>query len=108
MNMHETIIAQNIIKEAEKHGQIEEIHLEIGELAHVPAHELTECLDKLVKWKINYDEIPAKVKCNCSFEGYPTILERGHDSFLIECPDCKSVPELIGGKDIKIVKVKVK
>ena len=50
--MHETVIARGIIKEAEKHGKIKQIELEIGELAHVPAHELLECLESLVKWKI--------------------------------------------------------
>jgi Zn finger protein HypA/HybF involved in hydrogenase expression len=105
--MHETAIAQNIIKEAEKQGKVKEIYLEIGELAHVPAKELLECLGSLVDWKINSKEIPAKVKCECGFRGHPTILERGHDSFLIECPQCKSIPKLVDGKDIKIIKVVV-
>jgi Zn finger protein HypA/HybF involved in hydrogenase expression len=103
--MHETVIANNIIKEAEKQGQVQELYLEIGELAHVPANELLECLKTLVDWKINSKEIQAKVKCSCSYEGHPTILERGHDSFLIECPKCKSIPEITEGKDIKITKV---
>ena len=103
--MHETTIAQNIIKEAETHGKVKEIYLEIGELAHVPANELLECLKTLVDWKINSKEIQAKVKCSCGFEGKPKILERGHDAFLIECPSCKSIPEITEGKDIKIIKV---
>jgi len=107
--MHETLIAQNIIKEAEKHGKVKEIYLEIGELAHVPANELIECLQTLVDWKIHFKEIPAKIKCDCGFIGNPIILERGHDSFLIECPKCKNpMPEITKGKDIKIKKVIVK
>ena len=105
--MHETVIANNIINEAKKHGKVKEIFLEIGELAHVPANELLECLHSLADWKINSKEIPAKVKCVCGFKGHPAILERGHDSFLIECPKCKNIPELVDGKDIKITKVVV-
>ena len=106
--MHETIIANNIIKEGKKHGEVERLYLEIGELAHVPANDLIQCLIKLVDWDIIYKDIPAKVKCACGFKGHPTILERGHDSFLIECPKCKSIPELVGGKDIIIKKVTIK
>ena len=105
--MHETAIANNIINEAKKHGKVKEIFLEIGELAHVPANELLGCLHSLVKWKISSKEIPAKVKCVCGFKGHPSVLERGHDSFLIECPKCKNIPELVDGKDIKITKVVV-
>jgi Zn finger protein HypA/HybF involved in hydrogenase expression len=106
--MHETIIAENIVNEAKRHGEVEEISLEIGELAHVPGEELIECLRKLVDWKIAWTEHPAKVKCACGFVGHPNVLERGHDSFLIECPECQSVPELLEGTDVKIIEVKVK
>ena len=100
--MHETDIANSIIKEAKKHGNVKEISLEIGELAHVPKEELLECLSSIVTWKINYIEKLAKVMCSCGFTGHPTILERGHDFFMIVCPSCKNTPELIEGKDIKI------
>lgn len=103
--MHETVIANNIIKEAKKYGKVKEIFLEIGELGHVPAQELMECLEKMVKWKINSKEITAEVRCECGFEGHPIILERGHDSFMIECPECQETPKLIKGTDIKIVRV---
>lgn len=107
--MHETLIANNIIKEAEKHGKVKEICLEIGELAHVPADELLECLRAIAKWKINSREIKAKIKCSCGFNGNPAILERGHSSFLIECPKCRNpMPAITEGKDIKIIKVVVK
>ncbi|MBS3136604.1 hydrogenase maturation nickel metallochaperone HypA [Candidatus Woesearchaeota archaeon] len=106
--MHETVIAKGIIKEAMKHGSPEEINLEIGELAHVPAYELAGCLKQLVDWKITYTEQVAFVSCDCGFSGHPTVLERGHDSFLIECPECGSVPKLLAGTEIKIVSVKVK
>ena len=103
--MHETAIAEGILKEAERHGKVSEIFLEIGELAHVPAHELIEALESIVRWKVHWKEIPSEAKCGCGFKGHPKILERGHDSFMIECPKCKSVPELAEGKDIIIRKV---
>ena len=105
--MHETIIARNIIEEAEKHGKVKELYLEIGQLAHVPGHELLECLKTLVDWKIHAKEKPAKVQCDCGYKGNPTILSRGHDHFMIECPKCKAMPALTEGKDIKILKVVV-
>ena len=105
--MHETAIARSIIEEAQKHGNVRQMHLEIGELAHVPPEELLECLERLVDWKIHSRVTSAKVKCGCGFEGHPKILERGHDSFFIECPECKSIPELVDGTEIKILKVVV-
>jgi len=105
--MHETVIADKIIKEAMSHGKVKRIELEIGELASVPEDELTECLSRLVKWKIVSKEKPAKVKCSCGFSGHPKVLERGHDYFFIECPKCRKVPEIIDGKDIRILSVVV-
>ena len=105
--MHETVIAHNIIQEASKYGNVKELYIEAGELAHVPPEELLDCLKSLVDWKIHFTIVPAKVKCGCGFEGKPKILERSHDSFLIECPKCGNVPNLTEGKDIKITKVVV-
>lgn len=106
--MHETVIANKIIEEAKKQGKVEEIHLEIGELAPVCCNELVECLRQLVDWKINSKKRGAKVKCLCGFKGKPKILERGHDYFLIECPKCRKVPEIIDGRDIRVLSVKIK
>lgn len=107
--MHETLIAKSIIDQAKKQGEVEEVYLEIGELAHVPAKELLNCIHTLVNWQIHSKEIPAEIRCNCGFKGHPSILERGHNSFLIECPKCRNpMPEILKGKDIIIKKVKVK
>jgi len=105
--MHETVVAKNIIKEAKRYGSVKEIYLEIGELSPVPTDELIECLHKLVDWKIHYKEVPSTVRCSCGFIGHPKIIERGHDYFLIECPKCKSIPTIVGGNNIKILKVSV-
>lgn len=106
--MHETIIASSIIQEAKRHGDVEGVHLEIGELAHVPPEELMRCLRSLVDWDITFDEIMAHATCVCGFDGHPTVLERGHDSFMIECPTCKAMPQLESGTEIRLVNVRVK
>ncbi len=106
--MHETVFAKKIIEEAERHGTVTEINLEIGELAPVPTEELVDCIKGIVTWKVNYKETPSKVECECGYEGRPTILERGHDYFYIECPKCHEIPNILEGQDIKIVSVKVK
>ncbi|MFH1400285.1 MAG: hydrogenase/urease maturation nickel metallochaperone HypA [Nanoarchaeota archaeon] len=105
--MHETAIAEGIIKEARKHGDVVSIVLDIGELAHVPGEELIECLKRLVDWKITWTERPAKARCSCGFSGHPEVLERGHDHFMIECPDCGETPDLEDGTEVRIVSVKV-
>lgn len=106
--MHETVIARNIIKEAEKHGEVTEINLEVGELAHVPMHDLLPCLESIVPWKVNGEEKKAMCTCTCGYSGPPMILERGHESFIIECPECKTMPLLTDGTEITIVSVRVK
>ena len=106
--MHETVFAKKIIDEAKKHGDVQSIVIEVGELANVPGRELLECLQMLTKWNVQMNEIRSVVKCECGFNGHPTILERGHDYFFIECPQCKDIPEIISGTDIKLVSVTVK
>jgi Zn finger protein HypA/HybF involved in hydrogenase expression len=103
--MHETVIADNIIKEAKKYGDIKEIFLEIGELASVPMNDLLPCIKTIVPWKVHAEETKAACTCACGYSGHPSILERGHDAFIIECPECKEVPLLTRGTDIIITKV---
>ena len=105
--MHETIIANKIIEEAKKHGDVKQMFLEIGELAPVPPQELMDCLSSIVKWDIKSKIIKSKAECSCGFKGHPRILERGHDSFFIECPKCNKIPKLVDGTEIKIIKVVV-
>ena len=102
--MHETAITNSIIEEANKHGNVKELHLEIGELAHVPSDDLVKCLKSITPWKIVHTENEARSRCECGFEGHPKIVDRGHDYFYIECPRCQNVPELIKGTEIKILK----
>ena len=105
--MHETLIATNIINEAKKHGEVSELYLEIGELADIPPKDLIKTLKAMVEWKIHFTEKQAFTSCGCGFSGHPTILERTHNAFVIECPECKSVPIPKEGTDIKIQKIVV-
>lgn len=105
--MHETVFAHKIITEAKNQGNVKEIDIEIGELAHVPAQELLACLKQLVPWNIISSTKEAKIQCDCGFIGHPTILERGHDFYFIECPKCSEVSEPIEGTDIKLLRVVV-
>ena len=105
--MHETIIASEIIKEAESHGKVKEIYLEIGEIAPVPAEELVDCITTLTGWKVIHKEIASIVRCQCGYKGRAKIIVRGHDSCLIECQKCKMTPDIISGKEIKVTSVVV-
>ncbi len=104
--MHETVFANRIIEEARKEGEITGISVEVGELAHIPARELKEALERLVDWDIEIIEKRAKVRCPCGFEGHPKILEKGHDYTLFQCPRCARVPEVMEGGDIILKEVR--
>ncbi|MEE9525515.1 MAG: hydrogenase/urease maturation nickel metallochaperone HypA [Candidatus Woesearchaeota archaeon] len=103
--MHETIIANDIINKAKEQGQVKEITVEVGDLAHLPANELKETLSTLVKWKVNIIEKEATIKCSCGYQGAPKILEKGHDSTVFVCPKCNETPDIIDGKDIILKEV---
>jgi Zn finger protein HypA/HybF involved in hydrogenase expression len=106
--MHETIIAKQIIDEAEKHGKPRSITVEIGELAHIPADELKRTLQQMVKWKINTKGKKAVIKCGCGYKGNPTILEKGHDHNIYKCKKCSALmPKIVEGNKIILKKIEV-
>lgn len=100
-------MARKIIEQAQAQGNVKAIYLELGELGHVPPKELVDCIKALVPWEIHYTEKPAQAKCSCGFEGHPNVLERGHDHFIVECPNCKEMPEITDGTDFTLQKVVV-
>jgi Zn finger protein HypA/HybF involved in hydrogenase expression len=101
--MHETIIAQKIIEKAKEQGSVKKIILEVGDLAHLPAEELKEALQKIVPWEIEVHTAKAEVKCKCGYTGEPTIIEHTHDMTIYECPKCGKMPaEVLSGEDIII------
>jgi len=105
--MHETIIANDIIKQAEKQGKVLSITVEVGDLAHLPSHELEECLKSLVNWKVNIIEKKATIKCSCGYKGEPKILSKGHDSTVFVCPKCENIPKILDGNQIILKDVEV-
>jgi len=104
--MHEIVFANKIIEEAKKTESVKEITVEVGELAHIPADELKEALEKLVDWELKVIETKAKVKCSCGFKGEPKIIEKGHDYTIFQCPKCGRYPEVLEGEDIILKEVK--
>lgn len=104
--MHEFVFADEIIVEATKHGDVRGIKLIVGELAEVLAEEIESALKTKVNWDIQVEEKKALCKCDCGFEGAPTILSRGHDANIFICPYCREVPELIQGGDIFLEEVR--
>ena len=105
--MHETIIANEIITQAEKQGKVLSIKVEVGDLAHLPAHELKECLKSLVDWKIQIINKKALVRCACGYKGEPKILSKGHDSTVFVCPECGDIPKILKGDKIILKEVEV-
>jgi Zn finger protein HypA/HybF involved in hydrogenase expression len=110
--MHEQYIAQQLIDAAKKeakqksgNGSFREIVVEVGELGHIPAHDL-EHYFRAFPWKTTITERPSTVHCTaCGFRGRPNILEKSHDLTLFDCPKCGKLPKIIDGHDIKLVKV---
>ena len=104
--MHEQYIANQLIDAARKQApNFKEIVIEVGDLGHVPAHDL-EHYFKAFPWKTTIIEKEAVVECpSCHFKGPPMILEKSHDLTLFECPQCGKLPKIVDGMDIKLVKV---
>jgi len=111
--MHEQVIAQEIISEAKKqevvHGTLTGITVEVGDVAHLPAHEMRDVLQALMpEWDIRVVEKKARVACECGFTGEPVILEKGHDHNVFKCPSCGALmPRVLDGDKIVLVSVEV-
>jgi Zn finger protein HypA/HybF involved in hydrogenase expression len=107
--MHETIVAKQIIEEAKRHGEVESITIEVGDIAHLPAKEMEKTMKGLVDWEVKIEQKKAIIQCECGFKGEPIILEKGHDSTIWKCPVCDRVmPHVIEGNDIILKDVTVK
>lgn len=104
--MHDTIIMKDIIEQAKKQGEVQEIVIEVGRLSPIEADHLKEHLKELVDWKITVNEIKAKTNCECGFKGEPEIINRGHDFVLYKCPWCGDVPKIESGDKIILKEVK--
>ncbi len=106
--MHEQAIAQQIILEAQKQGNVKAITVEVGDLAHLPAGEMREILVKMTDWKVEVRSKKAEVRCKCGFEGEPRILQQLHDHSVYECSKCgATMPEIVAGDQIVLKEVEI-
>jgi len=102
--MHEHTFIDSIVRQIEDRDGVKGISLEIGELAGIEAEHLKEHIEERLGWEVDVVMKDAVVNCECGFDGRPAILERLHDFVVFECPSCGEIPEVLEGKDIKIVK----
>ena len=110
--MHETVLAKQIIDNARRYEtgtkKIAAIVVEVGDLAHVPAEDIVNCIKSIVRWHVFVNRKKAKMLCGCSFSGEPKIIEHSHDVSVYECPRCKKQnPQLIEGDKIILKEIKV-
>jgi len=106
--MHEHTIAQKIIHDAQAHGNIKAITIEVGDLAHLPAPEMKEVMEKVTDWEVTVVSKAAIVACKCGFTGKPEILEHMHDHAVYKCPKCgEMMPSILDGHDIILKEVEV-
>ena len=107
--MHEQSIARNIIKEAQKHGKVQSIVVEVGDLAHLPAENMRKVLEDLTDWKISVASKAALVLCEgCQYSGPPEIVEHLHDHSVFKCTKCgRMYPSIIEGDQIVLKEVSI-
>ncbi len=105
--MHETIIAGQLISDAEKHGKVKSIVVNVGELAGIHGDDLERALKGMTKWHITVTEGTARVKCKCGYVGRPNITERAHDFVLFDCPKCRKIPKVVSGDEVVLKEVTV-
>ncbi|MGD9276120.1 MAG: hydrogenase/urease maturation nickel metallochaperone HypA [Candidatus Pacearchaeota archaeon] len=103
--MHEHSFINAILKNIENPENISKIKIEVGGLAGIEADHLKEHLKDKINGDVEVIEKKAIVKCACGYNGVPKIKARLHDLVIFECPECGKIPEVLEGKDIKIISV---
>jgi len=103
--MHEHSFIQAVIEPIKNKEKVQSIELEVGELAGIEPEHLKEHLIKETGWDIHINKKNNKVKCSCGYQGQARIKQRLHDLVIYDCPKCGNLPEVLKGKDIKIIKV---
>ena len=104
--MHDSVIAQSILKDLKEYGEVKEANLEVGELFGIKPDHLVEHLNDVTDIKFNVEQTQSVVKCSCGFNGRAKIVERLHDFVLYESPKCEGEVEVISGDKIVIKEVK--
>jgi Zn finger protein HypA/HybF involved in hydrogenase expression len=103
--MHEQSFIQAILRDIKDIEKVKKLILEVGELAGIEGKHLGDHLIEGRNFEVEILKKESFVKCECGFEGQARILERLHDLVIFDCPRCGEIPEIIDGKDIKIVKI---
>ena len=104
--MHDSVIAQSILKDLEKQSSVKKAYLEVGELYGIEPDHLLEHLKEVSKIEFEVKQTESEVECNqCNFKGKAKIIERMHDFVLYECPKCNGEVTVIEGDKIIIKKV---
>ncbi len=108
IQMHEIALAEKIAAEAEKRAKrIKAVVVEVGELAEVTPEEIAAALGVVRSaWKVKAVGKKAVGECgSCGFRGRPEIVERAHDFVVFECPGCGSVPKVVEGANVVLIKI---
>ena len=108
LQMHEHSFIEAILSNIENREKVSKITIEVGELVGIDANHLGEHIIEKTGWDVNVSEKKSKVKCECGYNGEAKILQRLHDMVIFECPNCGNAPEILQGKDIKIINVTYK
>jgi Zn finger protein HypA/HybF involved in hydrogenase expression len=104
--MHDSVIAQSILRDLEKEGKVKKAYIEVGELFGIDPEHLLEHLKDVSKIKFEVKQSLSVVECeDCGFRGRANIIERLHDMVLYDCPSCSGQVSVISGDKIIIKKV---
>ena len=92
---HESKVIESILREV---GNAKKVKVIVGELSGYTVEEIKKALEIRIDCEVL--EKKGVVKCECGFEGSPTILEKEHDFVFFECPMCNQIPEILKGKEV--------
>ena len=106
--MHDKILAAKIVDEARKHGDVEEITVEVGQLSGLTAEEIQKALESIVSWRVQTKSREAIVKCSCGYEGPAKVMLDENSDVSVSCPECKGVPKVIAGDRVVLKDVLLK
>ena len=130
--MHEMTVATSLIREILENVQslkgadglgpnvtkVEEVVLEIGELAFISKPQLEFCYDVLARENdllkgstLRLVDVPAEVKCvSCGFQGSGDSLDEPVDHRIVmtfTCPRCGETLEIVKGRGMVLRNVSV-
>jgi Zn finger protein HypA/HybF involved in hydrogenase expression len=104
--MHETLMIQELIKQAKSQGEVKSILIELGALAPIEPDHLKTHLQQHVDWDIKIIQKSAKIRCACGYIGKPQIIARTHELVISACPKCSKPPVEIEGDKIILKEVR--